>query len=193
MRNIILIGAVLLVLIAGTIFTIATNKTPAKISFADKKIMIAYYSHSGNTKSLAKMIQSQTGGDMFEIQPKTAYPNDYTALTELAKNEQQSGKFPELADNGNTGSYEVIFVGTPVWWGTMSNPVKTFLTVNNFDGKTVIPFCTHGGGGASATFSDIQKFLPNSKVSEGFSAQSNSAKLTEVKAWLEKIPGKSDK
>jgi len=187
MRNIILIGAVLLALIAVTIFTIATNKTPAKISFADKKIMIAYYSHSGHTKSLAKIIQSQTGGDMFEIQPQKAYTNDYNKLTEIAQNEQKTGKMPELTDNGDVSSYDVIFVGTPVWWGTMSNPVKKFLTVNNFEGKTVIPFCTHGGGGAAATFSDIQKLLPKSKVLEGFASQSNTAKPAELKTWLERL------
>ncbi len=154
---------------------------------SDKKVLIAYYSYSGNTKSVAEKIQKLTGGDIFEIQPQKPYPKDYSTVVNQAQVEKQNDIKPELINNGNVENYNIIFLGTPVWWYTMASPVKTFLTKNNFDNKVIVPFCTHGGGGASSTYTDMQKLAPNAKVTEGYTSYENSAKDSEIQKWINNL------
>lgn len=93
---------------------------------SNNKILIAYYSHSGNTKEAAEKIQTITGGDIFDIQPVNKYSNNYNEVVNQAKIEKQNDTRPELISNGDIQNYDIIFVGTPVWWYTMASPVKTF-------------------------------------------------------------------
>ena len=84
---------------------------------------------------------------------------------ELAKKEINAGVRPELAENvRDFAKYDVIFVGSPNWWGTMAPPVATFLTRNDVAGKTVVPFFTHGGGGMQRCESDVRKLCPKARV-----------------------------
>ncbi len=152
---------------------------------AEKKILVAYYSHSGNTKKVAELIHSQLGGDVFEIVPTKAYPNDYNSLVQVGKQEKEQNIYPEINENGDLTAYDTIFVGTPVWWYTMAGPLKTFLKENDFAGKTIVPFCTHGGGGASNTYSDIKKLAPAADVLEGYTSYEDSANEVEVKKWID--------
>ena len=154
---------------------------------SNKKVLIAYYSYSGNTKRVAEKIQQLTNGDIFEIVPKKAYPNNYNDVVNLAKDEKQKDIKPELTDNGNVKDYDIIFLGTPVWWYTMASPVKTFISNNDFSGKTIVPFCTHGGGGASSTYIDMQKLAKGAKVTEGYTSYENSAKDSEIADWINKL------
>ena len=85
---------------------------------SDKKILIAYYSHSGNTKEAAEKIQSLTGADLFEIKPANEYPKDYNAVVNQAKQEKADDVRPELVSLGNVKAYDILFIGTPVWWYT---------------------------------------------------------------------------
>ena len=150
----------------------------------DKKILVAYYSYSGNTKRIAEKIQSVVGGDMFEIKPLREYPKNYNDIVHQAKIEKAENAKPELESYISVGGYDVVYIGTPVWWYTMSSPVRSFLGGNNFSGKTIIPFCTHGGGGASNTFGDMQKLCPDAEIKEGFTAFENSAADKDIEAWL---------
>lgn len=154
---------------------------------SDKKILIAYYSHSGNTKEAAEKIQSLTGADLFEIKPANEYPKDYNAVVNQAKQEKADDVRPELVSLGNVKAYDILFIGTPVWWYTMASPVKTFLSANNFEGKIVAPFCTHGGGGASSTYTDIQKLAQGAEVKEGYTSYENSANIEEIGKWINSL------
>ena len=151
-----------------------------------KKVLIAYYSYSGNTKSVAEKIQQITGGDIFEIKTIQPYPMSYNEVVNLAKIEKAQEFKPELIDNCNISDYETIYIGTPVWWYTFASPIRTFLTEIDFTGKTIKPFCTHGGGGASSTYDDIQKLCPNTTVKEGFTSYENTAKVSDIQSWIEK-------
>ncbi len=154
---------------------------------SNNKILIAYYSHSGNTKEAAEKIQTITGGDIFDIQPVNKYSNNYNEVVNQAKIEKQNDTRPELINNGDIQNYDIIFVGTPVWWYTMASPVKTFLASHNWDNKVIVPFCTHGGGGASNTYRDIQKFAQNAKVLNGYTSYENSAKIEDIKTWINNL------
>ena len=155
-----------------------------------KKILTAYYSHSGNTGEIASYIQKQTDGALFEIIPAVPYPTGYNDVVRQAKIEIQSGRKPELKTKINdTESYDIIFVGSPNWWGTIAPPVAAFLSEYDFSAKTIVPFCTHGGGGYGSIFKDISFLCPNSNVLEGFEAFSkgNGNISEKIALWLSEI------
>ncbi len=183
----ILVGTIILVALIGVLFFNQKSLAKKEIDMSNKKVLIAYYSYSGNTKRVAEKIQQLTNGDIFEIVPKKAYPNNYNDVVNLAKDEKQKDIKPELTDNGNVKDYDIIFLGTPVWWYTMASPVKTFISNNDFSGKTIVPFCTHGGGGASSTYIDMQKLAKGAKVTEGYTSYENSAKDSEIADWINKL------
>lgn len=151
---------------------------------SDKKVLVAYYSYSGNTKRIAEKIHAITGGDIFEIKPLREYPKNYNDVVHQAKIEKAENAKPELATYISVAGYDTVYIGTPVWWYTMSSPVKSFLAGNNFAGKTIKPFCTHGGGGASSTFSDMKLLCPDADIKEGFVAFENSAGDKDIEDWL---------
>lgn len=183
----ILVGTIILLALIGVLFFNQKSLAKKEIDMSNKKVLIAYYSYSGNTKRVAEKIQQLTNGDIFEIVPKKAYPNNYNDVVNLAKDEKQKDIKPELTDNGNVKDYDIIFLGTPVWWYTMASPVKTFISNNDFSGKTIVPFCTHGGGGASSTYIDMQKLAKGAKVTEGYTSYENSAKDSEITDWINKL------
>ncbi len=121
-----------------------------------KKMLIVYYSLSGNTKTIAEKIKEKTGSDVFEIQTVKTYPSEYSALTEEAKRELQTEDLPALKKGPpDMSSYDLILVGGPVWWYTVATPVMSFLRQADFKGKRVSAFCTHEGG--------IGKYFPHFK------------------------------
>lgn len=169
--------------------TLANNKT-GEFTMNDKKILIAYFSWSGNTKYIAEKIHNTTGGDMFQIETATPYPTDYheTAYG-VAKKQHDENIKPELKNNGDVTPYDVIFVGTPAWWYEMAPAVKTFLSENNFEGKTIVPFITHGGGGQYTIAEDMAKLAKGATVLKPFvvSGRGNSNVQDEINAWLKEL------
>jgi flavodoxin len=149
----------------------------------DKKILVAYFSHSGNTKRVAEQIHKLVGGDMHEIKTVVPYPTDYNECVEVAKKEKETNARPELSTKvDNMASYDVIFVGYPIWW-TVPMPIYTFLESYNLSGKTVIPFCTSYSGDIAKTMPAIKSLCPNSNILEGITANDAS----KIEPWLSKI------
>ena len=162
----------------------------AKTGEKTGKILIAYFSKTGNTRSVAQEIQKNVGGDLFEIKTTNTYPEEYQAVTEQAKTEKNNKFRPQLSTQvADFASYDVIFVGYPIWWGTMPMGVFSFLEQNSFAGKTVIPFCTHGGSGLSDSVSDIRKTLPQANVLSGFALRGSEASKSQIEIanWLKSI------
>ena len=153
-------------------------------------VLVAYFSWSGNTRKIANQINKLVGGDIFEIQAVKEYPASYHDVLERAKQEIRSGAKPELQNRVLTPDiYETLFIGYPNWWSTFPAPVLTFLSEYDFKGKTIIPFCTHGGGGTGRSFNDISRQCPKANVLNGFSingyaVNENNSELVE---WLNAI------
>ena len=151
-------------------------------------ILIAYYSWSGNTRKIADLIEYETGGALFEIEPVQPYTTDYRAAVAQAKEEIQAGFRPELKAVPEITSYRVVFLGTPIWWHTMAPPLATFIERLDLSGKTVVPFYTHGGGGGGVgSFKeDLAQMCQDSKVTEGFGAYNGggSETLAQIRIWL---------
>lgn len=122
----------------------------------NSKVLIAYYSWSGNTKEVAEAIAEKTGGTLFRIETVQSYPEEYRATTEQAKKEINDDYHPELKSKvSDINQYDTIFIGSPNWWGTIAPAVSTFLASYNLKGKKVIPFITHGGGGVQNTVKNL--------------------------------------
>lgn len=131
------------------------------------KMLIIYYSRSGNTKYIAEKLREKTGGDVFEIETVRTYPPEYSATTEEAKRELQTGDLPALKKKPpDMSSYDLILVGSPVWWYTVSTPVMSFLRQADFAGKKVSAFCTNEGG-IGKFFPDFKEQAKNAVVLEG--------------------------
>ena len=156
----------------------------------DSKILVAYYSYSGNTKAVAEQIQKGTNGDLFEIQPIKPYPKNYQEVADQAKKEINDNYKPALKTKvKDIDKYDVIFVGSPCWWATIAPPVAAFLSSYNLSGKTVIPFMTHEGSRMGHSENDIKALCPKSNVLKGLPIRGSQVKQAEedVMKWLEKI------
>lgn len=121
----------------------------------------------GNTEYVAKLIQNTVGGDLFRIETVEKYPLDHDPLVDQAADEQDANARPELATHvENFGQYEYVFLGFPNWWGDMPMAVYSFLEEYDFGAKTIIPFITHGGSGASRTVDTISELQPGALMME---------------------------
>ncbi len=143
------------------------QKTPSEKVSAEGKVLIVYYSYSGNTKKVAQAIQDKIGGDMFEIKTEGTYPENYNEMVQQAKEEITNNYRPALTTKlENLAQYDVVFIGTPNWWSTITPQLSSFLQAYDLSGKTVIPFITHGGGGVQNTVSDLTAQCKGCKVSD---------------------------
>lgn len=150
-----------------------------------EKILIAYYSKTGNTKHAAEEIAKMTGGTLHRIVPQKNYPDSYFATIAVAKWESLKGEKPALADKvEGIGGYDKILVGFPIWWFGCPQLIKTFMESYDFDGKKVYPFCTHGGSGPKNSTRDIKAICPKADVKDCFDATKNLNEAA-VKEWLE--------
>ncbi|HQB29391.1 MAG TPA: flavodoxin [Syntrophales bacterium] len=152
-----------------------------------KKVLIVYFSRTGNTREIAHQIHEMAGGDIVELRTVEPYPNAYNEVVEQAREELRSGFKPALKTKvERIGSCDVVFVGSPNWWGTIAGPVKTFLSEYDLSGKTVIPFITHAGSGLGGSVADIAALCPNSTIPDGLAVWGENAKnaRNDVSAWL---------
>lgn len=175
---------------AGSDNTKDNGDNQENLDTTKQNILIAYFSHTGNTKVIAEQVHENVGGDLFEIKTIDPYTTDYNTLIDQAKKEQEENYRPKLATKvDNISSYDVIFIGYPNWWGTMPMAVFGFLEQYNLSGKTIVPFCTHEGSALGRSMDDIKKLCPQSRVVEGLAIRGKSANDAdkEVSDWLNKI------
>lgn len=149
--------------------------------------LIVYYSLFQNTRNLALEIAEQTGGTIRELIPEKNYSFDYNTAAKEVRSEISRGFCPKLiSGNESIDDYKTIFIGTPNWFKTLAPPVMSFLRQHDFTGKTIIPFCTHGGGGFGQIQDDIAKVCSNSIILPGIDIN-GIAGQDEVTNWLKKI------
>ncbi len=110
----------------------------------------------GNTQYVAMLIQEMSGADIFRIEPVNPYPMSHSELLDIAEHEHDSGTRPAIQNTiADFAGYDIIFIGYPNWYADMPMIMYTFLEEYDFNGKTIIPFCTHGGSGFSRTIQAI--------------------------------------
>lgn len=153
------------------------------------KILIAYFSWGGNTEGVAEEIQRQTGADLFEITLVNPYSSDYNTVLDEAQRDQNIQARPELANHvENMAQYDIIMLGYPNWWASIPMPIASFLEEYDFSGKTILPFCSHGGGRFGQSLTAIAKLAPNAAMGEALSVHySGGSELSsDIAEWLEK-------
>lgn len=128
--------------------TQTTNPTAS-----DGNILVVYFSWTGNLDKMAHWVADETGGDLVRVTAKEAYPENYNATADRAKNEVDNGIRPEINVDitpEQMAQYDTVFFGFPVWWYDLPMSMWTFLESYNFSGKTVIPFFSHEGSSNGA-------------------------------------------
>ena len=157
-------------MMAGLLLGAASNVSAAPVAVPKDKVAVVYFSWSqtGNTRFAAETIAKKIGANVFEIKAAKPYSTNYKACCDEAKPECANRKLRPIRQVAglNLARYDVIFIGTPNWWGTMAPPVRTFLVQNSaaLNGKTVCLFQTNGGGGMQNCGKDFAQVLSNSKV-----------------------------
>ena len=136
------------------------------------KILVAYFSASGETARLAKTLAGVIGGDLFEIRPQTAYTaadldwNNAKSRSSVEMNDPKSS--PDIAGMpADLGAYDTVFVGFPIWWYVAPRIINTFVESYDFTGKALVPFATSGGSGMGRTVDELRKLCPNANWKAG--------------------------
>lgn len=124
----------------------------------------------GNTETVAEYIKETVGGDMLHIRQAVPYSDSYNECIAEALKDQKAKARPEITGLPNSiEKYDTVYLGFPNYWGTMPMAVFSFLESFNFDGKVIVPFCTHEGSGMGSSVSDVKKACPKAVVKNGFS------------------------
>ena len=155
----------------------------------ESKMLVVYFSATGTTKALAETIAETTGADIIEIVPEVPY-----TIEDLSYNNDNCRANKEMNDESvrpaiagsieNIDEYDTIFIGYPIWWGTMPRIINTFLDTYDLSGKTVMPFCTSGGSGIETSVSAIRNTEPDADVKDGLRGSSSSSG-SQIENWLE--------
>ena len=161
----------------AVMLTAKENVKPEKA----EKILIAYFSWSGNTRDIANNINSRIDADIIELTPVDPYSDDYNTVLMEAQEDQHRQARPELNEHiDSMEQYDTILLGYPNWWASIPMPIATFLESYDFSGKTIIPFCSHGGGRFGQSLTAIAKLAPDSTIGEGLSVHySGGSKLDD--------------
>ncbi|EJF72620.1 twin-arginine translocation pathway signal [Pseudomonas sp. Ag1] len=182
---------VIAALASAPLLSLADAQGASETPRSGSRILVAYFSRSGNTRVVAGLIQRGLGADLFEIRPAHAYPEDYLQTVEQARQERDSGFEPELQNTVHALSdYDTIYLGFPIWGETAPPIVRAFLSAHELTGKTLIPFNTHGGYGLGNSRRVLVKHAPKAKVLEGFVMEGEQERKTmeRVNGWLKDHP-----
>lgn len=184
---------------------------PTAVSRTEGKVLVAYFSVpetdgvdassgasrlvsdgklQGNTEYVATVISEATSGDLFEIKTVHTYPGTHKELIDAAKKESDENARPALATHiKNLKEYDVVFVGFPNWWYDMPQPLYTFFDEYDLSGKTVVPFCTHGGSRFSDAVKTIREMEKGAIVLDGYAIARERVGSSKdgILNWLKKI------
>jgi len=158
------------------------------------KTIIVYYGYGSHTREIAERIKEKLECDILEIKPKVPYSTDYDLVVSETEENLQTREIREIEDiNMNLDNYDKIILGTPVWWYTITPPIRTFLTKYDLSGKIVIPYATNAGW-LGSTFDEIKELCTGNvqnEMSIKFTTDHSENKLVtsdkEIEDWINKI------
>jgi flavodoxin len=149
------------------LFAIPTGSTEANAQTGNDKILIAFFSWSGNAKALAGQIAQETGGNLFEIKTVTPYPTVYDECIQIAKQELENNARPVLSGSvADMNQYSKIILCYPIWYGTSPMAVFTFLEAYDFSNMAIYLLATHGSSRLGRSVDDIKRITPKAVVGE---------------------------
>ena len=152
-------------------------------------VLVAYFSATGNTRTIAEYIADSAKADIYEITPEVPYTDaDLNYNSDCRANREQNDDSARPAISGtveNMEQYDTIFLGYPIWWGNAPKIIFTFLESYDFSGKTIIPFCTSGSSPIGSTTA-MQNVTPGANWLDG-QRFSGGASSEDVASWVEKF------
>ena len=181
----------LLFLISAMAITLsACGQNNNKKTEDDMKTLVAYFSATGTTKAVAKDLAAVTGGTLYEIKPEAKYTAadlDWTVKTSRSSVEMQdrNSRPAIIKDLKDADSYDLIYLGFPVWWYTAPTIINTFIEAYGFKGKTIIFFATSGGSSIDKANAEFKAQYPEINWKAGKTL--NRASKTDIKAWVESL------
>lgn len=165
--------------------------SPAPI--AQGNVLVAYFSASGNTERVAQQIASDLDADTFVITPAEPYTSEDLNWNQEGsrvniEHENESARDIELTQVTPDGwdGYDTVFIGYPIWWGIAAWPVDGFVSGNNFDGKTVITFCTSTSSSLGQSADLLEQMANGGTWLEGMRF-SGSASAADVSEWVNSL------
>ena len=169
----------------------STTDGSAPTTDGETRVLVAYFSATGNTEHIARYIQTVLDADLYEIVPEEPYTDDdlnYGDDTCRANREQNdSDTRPAIAGTlEHPEDYDVVFLGYPIWWGQAPKIICTFLESYDFGGVTIVPFCTSGSSGIGSSAENLYALAPDANWLSGQRFSGN-ASQEEVAAWVEEL------
>ena len=172
---------------------VAAPETPEPAAAPEPKAgggraLVAVFSYSGTTLTVAERIAEATGADLFRIETTDAWPDDYDAMTAQVQREQDEGYLPPLAAAvQDWDAYDTVYLGHPIWWGQLPHVVRSFLAQHDLAGKTAAPFSTSSSSGNAAALDALRELCPEADVREALHLTRGSlpGALDEVEPWIE--------
>lgn len=156
------------------------SAAPSPDAQAGGDILVAYFSHTGNTEAVAQQIASLTGGTLAQI----GRAEDYGDLQQEAEAEIKDGARPEITVSvDNVADYNTVFVGYPIWWDEAPAMIATFLSSYDFSGKTLIPFCTSASDPIDNSLHIFREICPDATIAEGLTANNDA----DIEPWLARL------
>lgn len=169
---------------------------------SEQKSLVIYYSRAGenysngnivdipigNTEIISNYIKEFTGADLFKVETVKEYPEDYMETTEVAKVELNNNDRPEIKEYlDNIDEYDIIYIGSPNWWGTLPMCMFTQLEKLDFTNKIVKVFITHEGSGLGNTMGDINKLCDGAIIKEGLAIHGSNVnnEKSKIEKWIE--------
>lgn len=169
----------------------STNKDATQSS--NKKVLVVYFSATNNTKNVARKIAKNLNGDTFEIIPEDEYTSEdlnYSNSNSRVLREHDDKNLRNIklktTQVDNWDNYDTILIGYPIWWGVAAWPVNTFVKANDFNGKTVIPFCTSASSGLGESGKLLEEEAKGGNWLEGHRFSSG-ASSSDIKAWTDSL------
>ena len=157
------------------------------------KVLVVYYSASGNTKRVAEDIAETAGGDLFEITPTEPYTSDdlnWTNSDSRVSREHDDESLRDVplttTEVENWDDYDTVFIGYPIWWGIAAWPVDNFVKENDFTGKTVIPFCTAATSGIGDSGNLLEEMTGTGDWKEGERFHGGASE-SDISSWIDSL------
>jgi flavodoxin len=178
-------GSLVLPLMPGVSSAAASAET--SMARHDGRVLVAYFTRTGNTRLIATQIARALDAPLFQILPAVAYPEDYKAQVAQAEDERQRSYEPPLkATVPDMPSYRTVFLGFPIWGMTAPSIIRSFLSQHDLSGQALVPFITPGGYGPGNSLDVVAQHAPGARLAKEFVKQCDQERetLEEVTQWL---------
>ena len=156
------------------------------------KKLVAYFSASGVTENVAKLLAEAAGADLYQIKPKVPYTKgDLDWMDKNARStvemRDKSSRPAIVDDDAMVGDYDVVFVGFPIWWYVAPTIINTFLEKYDFSGKTIILFATSGGSGFGESAANLKGSVSDTAVLKEGKLLNGRQSVDALKKWVDSL------